>query len=185
MKKTTYVLIALMVGLATMGFNCVNDPFVVSVNLPLVLTYTVNNGNAGSNANFSGSATIALKDQIDPSYLGNLQAARSYDLRVSTIGDFAGNVSNGVVRINNQTILTFAGAWNDFHTPQSVLGSSKLVSPNNVGVQVLLSALAQFRTDQNVTVKLDGSGTITTPYPAGLKVQVELLSQVDAQISGD
>jgi hypothetical protein len=185
MKKTTYLLMALLVGLATMGFNCVNDGFVVSVNLPLTLTFNVNNGNAGSNANFSGSATLALKDQIDPSYLGNLHGARSYDLRVSTIGDFSGTVSNGVVRINGQTILTFSGPWNSFHTPQSVLGSSSLVQPNNTGIQVLLNALQQFQTNQNVSVTLDGGGTITTPYPAGLQVQIELLSQVDAQVGGN
>ncbi len=183
MKKMTVVLVALTAALLTVGFSCINDPFIVSVNLPISATFDVNHGNAGSNATYSDSKVVALKDEIDQSYLNKIKNVRSYDLRISTIGDFGGNVS-GVVTINGTTILTFSGAWNDFHTSQSVLGSSLLVHPNQPGVLVLLGALNAFESNSEVTVTLGSTGTISTPFPAGLQMKVELLSQVDAEVSG-
>lgn len=184
MKKMTFALITLAAALMTAGFSCVNDPFTVPVNLTLSQTYNVNNGNAGTNPSFGGTAQIALQDQIDQSYLGNITATRVSDLRVSTIGDFPAGTFSVNVAINGATILTVTGKqWNDFHTPQSVLASN-LIQRNQAGVDQLLIALQTLQSTQRVTVSLSANGTIATPYPAGLQVQIDLISQVDAQVSG-
>lgn len=180
MKTMTFVLVTLMAALASVGFNCINDSFQVAVNLPLVQEYPVIPGPAGP---YSGSAVVKLKDIIDQSYLDKMKNVRAYDIRVSTTGQYGGNVS-GAVTIDGTTILTFSGAWNQFNTPQSVLGTSTLVSSQPLGVQALLNKLNAFKTDQNVTVTLAGNGSITgTTVPSGLVLRIEILSQVDAEIS--
>ncbi len=180
MKTMTFVLVTLMAALASVGFNCINDSFQVAVNLPIVQEYPINPGPAGA---YGGSAVVKLKDIIDQSYLDHMKNVRSYDIRVSTIGQYSGNVS-GSVTIDGNTLLTYSGAWNQFNTPQSVLGTSGLVSSNSVGVQALLTKLNQFTTNQNVTVAVTGAGTIAgTTVPAGLVLRIEILSQVDAEIS--
>ena len=183
MKKMTFALITLAAALMTVGFSCVNDPFTVPVNLTISQTYDVNNGNAGSVASFGGTKQVTLQDQIDQSYLKNITSSRVSDLRVSTIGDFGGSFSVSVA-INGATILTVNNrAWNDFHAPQSVL-TSNLIQRNPAGVNQLLIALQTLQSTQNVTVTLSANGSITTPYPGGLQVNIELISQVDAQVSG-
>lgn len=182
MKTMTFVLVTLLAALASVGFNCINDNFTVSVNLPLTLDLNVNPGPTGTK---SGNAVVKFADYIDPSYLGNLQAVRYYDIRVSTVGTYSGNVSGGVLNIDGTPILTFAGTWNQFNTPQSLLGSSSLVRPQNGGIAILINKLNSFKTNSAVQATLSSSLTITDPsgnVPAGLVVHFEILCQVDALV---
>lgn len=185
MKTMTFVLVTLLAALASVGFNCINDNFTVAVNLPLTLDLTINPGPTGTK---SGNAVVKFANYIDQSYLGNLQNVRYYDIRVNTVGTYSGNVSNGVLTIDNQPILTFAGTWNQFNTPQSLLGSSTLVRPQNAGIAVLTNKLNSFKTDPNIQATLAASCTISDPsgnVPAGLVVHFEILCQVDAEVGGD
>ncbi len=184
MKKMTFALIALAAALLTVGFSCVNDPFVVPVDLTLSQTHEVNNGNAGSNPSFGGTEYVTLNNQIDESYRDHITTTRVSDLRVSTIGDFSGQFSVNVLINDSRILYVNGGSWNDFHAPQSVLTSS-LISRDPAGYGQLQAALLALQNHQNVTVKLASNGTITTPYPAGLQVKIELISQVDAEVGGD
>lgn len=184
MKKMTSVLIALAAALLTVGFSCVNDPFVVPVDLTLSQTHDVNNGNAGSNPSFGGTTYVTLNNQIDESYRDNITSTRISDLRISTIGDFSGQFSVNVLVNDARILYVSGGSWNDFHTPQSVLTSS-LISRDPAGYGALQLALWNLQNRQDVSVKLEANGTITTPYPEKLQVKIELISQVDAEVGGD
>ncbi len=180
MKTMTVVLFGLTAALLTMGFNCVNDPFMLSVNLPISATVNVDQGTTA----FNESKTVTLNDQFDQSYANKFKSYRIYDLRISTIGDFSGSFS-GNVYIDNTVILTVTNkAWNDFHTPQSVTGSSNLVQQNAAGVAVLVNKLAQIQNGQTVVATLKTTGTISPAATSGLQVQIELLAQLDAEVSG-
>lgn len=183
MKKVMLTLTTLLIALATMGFNCINDSFDVAVNMPIEAVFTVNAGPAGS---FGGTpVTITLSGIIDPSYIGKIKNVRSYDIRVSTIGTCSDSIANGFATINSKQILTFRGQWNSFNTPQSVLGSSPLVTPNPVGIQELLSTLTKFINNSSQTAVVNGGGTmIGTTVPSGLQLKIQLFAQVDAELSG-
>ena len=183
MKTTTLALAGLLTALGTMNFTCINDSFNVVVNVPVSYEFTVNPGSTGAK---SGNATLGLKDYVDASFLDEVKNARLYDIRVSTIGTYSGTISNGAVTVDGQQILVFAGQWNQFNTPQSLLGSSLLVQPRTAGVTALVSKLNQLSSNPNVTAILAASCTVTDAsgqVPSGLKVRVELLTQMDAEVT--
>lgn len=183
--KMKLVLAGLLIILLNTGSSCINDSILVAVNLPISGTWPIHGGN---DPTFSGTATVKLVDQIDASYSDVIQAARYYDIRVSVSGAYTGNVSgsatiqkniNGVVA----PLLTFNGRWDDFKTPQSLLGSSPHIVFDQAGIAVLVSALNTLKTDPSTTLYLTANGSVNqTPVPGGLTVTVEILSQVDAQV---
>jgi hypothetical protein len=179
--KTKALLLLLLGILATTGSTCINDGFLVAVNLPISNCFSIN---SGPTLSFSGSLTIKLADQIDASYLNKIKAVRYYDVRVSVQGTYTGSVS-GSATINDVPLLTYTGQWSDFATAQSLLGSSTHITSNATGVAELVRVLNLFKTDQTVTVKLSSTGSLSgqTPVPAGLSVCVEILAQVDAEVN--
>ena len=178
MKAMTVILIGVTTALLTMGFNCVNDPFMLSVNLPISALINVDQGTTSYNE----SQSITLNDQFDHSYADNIKNYRVYDLRIGTIGDFSGTFS-GYVYIDNTLILSVNNkSWNDFHTPQSVSGGA--VQQNPQGLQYLLTKLSQVQSGQTVVVTLKTTGNISPAATVGLQIQIQLLAQLDAQVSG-
>ena len=179
--KTKLLIAALFVALMTMGFDCINDPIIVSLNIdPLTKCYAINPGN---NPNFSGTATIDPNDLIDDSYQDKIENARIYDITVQATGTFAGSVTGGVVSINGIPILTYDGSWSDFATEQSLVRGSTHVHKDNRGIQELIRVLTQRPVP---TVTLASSGSLTgggvPPVPAGLGVCVYIYAQIDANI---
>ena len=184
--KTKILLFSLLVVLATTGSTCINDGFLVSVNLPINPCFTIN---PGPTLTFNPSITDTLALAIDPSYRENIKSARYYDIRVSVLGTYNGTV-NGTVYIQRsgssgqQALLTFTGNWSDFSTPQSLLGTSSHVAPVTVGVQELLTALNSLTVNPNTYVKISAVGSLSgqSPVPSGLSLCVEILAQADAQV---
>ncbi len=182
MKTMTFALVALLMALSTMGFNCINDAFQVAVNMPITATYDINPGTPGP---INHSTTKNLSDFADNSYLDKIQAIRVYDVRITTIGDYSGSVSNGVVAVDGATLFTFSGTWNAFHNSQSILGTSSLIHPNTAGMAVLMNKLNQFKSNSSTTITISTSGNASGPaVPAGLQVKIEIMAQFDAQIGG-
>jgi hypothetical protein len=163
----------LVVALATMGFDCVNDNALISVNIPgLTGTFAINPGGT----TFDETITVTSSEYLDVGFSDiNLNSLRVYDIRISTIGTFAGNV-NGQVLINGQQLLSYNGPWNSFNTPQSLV-NSPLIGRNPAGVVALLSAIRDRR-----DVIIRGVGNVSQPVPSGLSVRVEILAQVDAEL---
>jgi hypothetical protein len=185
--KTKILLWVIFLGLlATTGSTCINDGFLVAVNLPISTCFSIK---AGPTLNWTPSdpgqpVVIHLSDQIDESYLNNIKNVRYYDLKVSVKGTYSGSAS-GIAYINNVPLLTFSGNWADFATAQSLLGNSTHITPQATGLAELLRVLNQFKTSSTVTASLSSSGSLSgqSPVPAGLSVCIEIDAQVDAEVS--
>lgn len=185
--KMKLVLAALLIVLLNTGSSCINDGFLVAVNLPISHTWSINGGNTTT---FNGGITqVALANQIDESYRDKVKGARYYDIRVSVGGTYSGNVTGtayiGTTQSSRVPLLTFSGSWADFQTPQSLLGSSSHIAPQGAGVALLVSQLNAFATNNSVVVYLSADGSLSQPpVPNGLTLTVEILAQVDAQVGG-
>ena len=161
----------LLVVLATMGFQCINDSFLISVNLEgLTGTFTINAGTG----HFDNSVIITPSDYLDPSYT-TYTGVRIYDIKVSTIGTYGGNV-NGTATVNGTPVLTFNGSFQYFNTPRSLLTDAN-ITRNAAGLNALVNAI---NSRQQVTLRGFGDAT-PGPFPAGQQVVIEVLGQVDAQ----
>jgi hypothetical protein len=178
--KTKALLLLLLGVLATTGSTCINDGFLIAVNLPISACFAVN---PGTTLSYDGTVTIRLADQIDVTYIDDISTVRYYDIRVSTTGTYTGSIQNGVAKINNIDLLKYSGLWSDFATPQSLLQNSSLIQTQAAGLNELVRVLNQFKTDPNTTVYLRSTGTLTqSPVPSGLSVCVEILAQVDVKV---
>jgi len=181
----TKVLLLLLVGLlATTGSTCINDGFLVAVNLPIKATFNIN---AGPNLAFSGTYVVKLADQIDASYLEHIQNARFYDIRISTTGTYNGTlyVIANIDGVKLVATKTQPWPWSDFATPQSLLLGSTKLEVDSLGLKQLGTKLVQFKASpQTTTVTLSANGTLSgqTPVPSGLALVVEILAQVDAEV---
>jgi len=183
--KTKILLVFLLGILATTGSTCINDGFLVAVNLDIPACYAIK---AGPTLSWTPSdpgqpVVIRLADQIDASYLDKIKNARYYDLKVSVMGAYSGSVS-GICYINNIPLLTFSGTWADFATPQSLLGNSPHITAQATGVAELVRVLNLFKANTAVTVSMSSSGSLSgqSPVPAGLSVCLDILAQVDAEV---
>lgn len=169
--KAKLVIGLLVVALTTMGFDCVNDNVLVSVNVTgLTATLSLNPGGTS----FDVTRTITASDYLDVGFSDiNLNSFRVYDIHVTTIGTFAGTV-NAQVLVNGAEVLSFSGPWSGFNTPQSLV-SSQLITRNPAGMLTLLNAI---RNRQDVQIRARGSAS--QALPSGLAVRIEVLAQVDA-----
>jgi len=178
--KAKIVLSALLVYLVTTGSSCIKDTFLVTVNFPFSGCYSINPGN---DPDFGGFTVVNLREQVPASFRDDIRAARYYDIRVWTTGSYSGDVT-GTAFINGVPMLTYSGAWSDFSTPQSLLGSSPYVTPQTPGLLELARVLLEFATaNPEVTLTLSSSGAVSeVPVPDGLEVCVEVLTQGDAEV---
>jgi hypothetical protein len=180
----TKVLLLLFVGLlATTGSTCINDGFLVAVNLPIKVCLPIT---AGPNLVFGGTQVVKLADLIDPSYIGKLKNVRYYDVRVSTTGTYTGTVYvvGNIDGVEIVKTATSPALWSDLAVPQSLLAGSTKITFITAGLTQLMTKLNAFKTDPNVTITLSGNGTLSgqTPVPSGLSVCIEILAQVDAEV---
>ena len=177
--KAKLVLTMLFVGLMTMGFDCVNENFLIAVNIEGVTgTYNIT---SGSNPSFNGCATFRASDYLDLSF-ASIRNARIYDIRVSTLGGFPGASVRGDVQVkvgnNSTTILSFSGLWSEYNSPKSlVTATPPLISRSPAGLSALVNAINN-RQDFELCVV---NSNISTPVPSGLAVKLEVFGQVDAE----
>lgn len=169
--KMRVVVVALFAALVTMGFQCINENFLVSVNIQGISgTYKINPGNG----QFNDCVTKNAGDYLDQNYK-TFSNARIYDIKVSTIGTYTGNL-NGTATINGTAILSFNGSFAYFNTPRSLLTDPN-ITRNPAGINVLVNAI-----NNKQIVTLCGVGAATPgPFPDGQYVKVEVFGQVDAE----
>ncbi len=170
--KARFVLAVLLIAMTTTGSDCINDGFLVSVNVEgLTGTFAINSGN---NPAFDETVTILASDYLDTDF-GDPQNVRIYDVLVHVSGAYSGSAT-GTVTVNGVPAIGFNGSWAAFSTPQSLL-TSPLITRYPNGISTLVNAVLG---EQDVTLR--GFGTVsTTPVPAGLSVTIEIQAQVDAQ----
>jgi len=184
--KTKILLVVLLGILMTTGSTCINDGFLVSVNLPLTASFDIKSGSTLSwtISDPGQPVVVTLKNEIDDSYVDHIKNVRYYDIKVSVSGAYTGSVS-GICYINNLPLLTFSGTWQQFaDSAQSLLGGSSHITPQASGVAELLRVLNQFRTTSSTTAGFSSSGSLSgqSPVPSGLKIKLEVLAQVDAEV---
>jgi len=169
--KTIAFLAVILAAFATLGFSCINDGFVISVNIEGITgTFEINQGNGS----FNDCITVNSDVYLDVDY-DNLKNVRIYDVRVSTIGNYTGNVT-GTATVNGVNVLQFSGPFAYFNTPRSIL-SDPNITKNNAGLLALRQAI-----EAKASVRLCGVGSATpSPFPAGQSVKIEVLGQVDAE----
>src|SRR6059036_2458765 len=91
--KTKLLLVAFCVALTTMGFECINDPIIVSINLDTISgCWRVNTGNGSFN---DTTDTYFISDYINPSYKDKITALRIYDIIVRVTGPYPTGVATG------------------------------------------------------------------------------------------
>ncbi len=188
--KTNILLLSIIFGaLLTNGSSCVQEDFLVPVNVPISGCYDIN---PGTNLNFSGSKTVVLKDEIPPSLSGDIAAARYYDIRVTVHGTYSGTVVgaayiNGLLLFNygSGTDATLPANWSVFTTPQSLLGSSPYIKSQTAGINELLRIMSEFPKNPDLIVTLSSNGRLAgqSPVPSGLSVCIEILTQTDVKVS--
>lgn len=174
--KTKFVLLALFIAMTTTGFECINENLLVAVNVKGVSgTYAVSSGNG----TFANDVTFTAAEYLDPDFT-NIKDVRIYDIKVSTIGTYAGTISSqSAVTVNGQTILTLRGGtqWGYFNTPRSIITDPNIV-PVSAGLARLITAI---KNKEDVVIHGDGSIS-PAPFPSGLAVKIEVFGQVDAEV---
>ena len=176
--RSTARAIALLVLLffVTTAEDCitVNEDAVISVDIQNVTgTYPITAGTTSFN-NQGDCVTKNPADYIDQE-LADIVGARLVDVKVQTIGTFAGNVTGGAITVNGVTLLSYTGSWAAFNTPQSLL-TSQLLTRNNAGVSELVDAVVT-----QSPIRVCASGAFSQATPAGLSVRVDVFAQADAK----
>ena len=172
--KTIALLAVILAAFATLGFSCINEGFLVSINLEGISgVYTINAGDGKFN---ECSNPVSPNTYLGTTYAdADIRDARIYDIKVSTIGTYTGNV-NGSVTVNGVTILTFNGAFSYFNTPRSLLTDPN-ITRSSPGILTLVTAIKNRQ-----TITLCGTGGVSpSPFPSGQKVKIEVLGQIDAE----
>ena len=174
--KAKMMLAAFFVALATMGFDCINSDFLVSVNVKgISATIQVHPGPT----TFGADTTFHSSDYLDPDFSDVIKDVRIYDVQVSTIGQFNGQVTVNTVNVNGVPLIRVdTTPWNTFNTPQSLLTPPPVhVLPG--GVAALISAI---RNRQDI--RLLAGGNVSTPVTQNnLFVKIEVFGQFDASVN--
>jgi hypothetical protein len=172
-RLKSLALVAVM-SLTALGAECfsIRDPFVVSVNLQDIAdTLDIAPGAVDFDP---GCRILSPVDYLNQNY-DLVSGGRLVDVKVKTIGEFAGDVNGGLVTVNDVQLLTFSGSWTAFNTEQSLLSNSSLLDLNAAGVAELETAL-----ENRQPITVCHQGAFSRPAPAGLRVVVKVFAQVDA-----
>ena len=176
LQKVALVGLVAMSGLAAECFS-ITDPFVVAVNVKDIKnTYNVTPGTI----NFDpGCITKNASDYIDANF-NVAGGGQLVDIIVQTNGTFAGNITNGQIRVGGslqslQTLATYSGAWSAFNTPQSLIQNNVTMTLNQTGVNTLKSLI------ENVSnIVICHGGAFSQAATAGMSIDVTIFAQVNA-----
>ena len=185
--KAKIILGLLVVGLMANGSSCLNDPFIVPLNAPLKHCETSNPGETWGN---DPPTTVVILDQIPESYRDVVVGARLVDVVVYATNPAPTDSVNGEAGIitpsGYQQVVTFRGNGNDFSQRRSLLrDQSPYIVANPAGITALENVINQFiGSPENTVVTIDSRG-IVIPTSNGHEVCVEILVQVDGEVSVD
>jgi hypothetical protein len=177
--KPWLILGVLIVALATMGSSCVNESFIIPVNIPLEDEYTTNPGGS-----WNDSKTFLIIDEIPESLGSDVVGSRLVDIEVWAVDPPPNAViQNGVASVNGIAAVYFSGSGAQFANPVSLLnpGTPPVIGQNQPGIDELVRVLDQFLLDpDNTEITLSSSGTVT-PAVDSVHVRVKITVQADLQ----
>jgi|WetSurMetagenome_2_1015567.scaffolds.fasta_scaffold245246_2 hypothetical protein len=182
----TKILLVFLLGiLATTGSTCINDGFLVAVNVPISGCLQIRDGSTLSWSTTDPAPQVFnVAELIDQSYLDHIKNSRVYDIRISVKGTYNGSVS-GIGYINglSNPIVQFTGRWSDFATPRSILTDTVYVKKQAAGIAELVRVLNLVPTNRNQTIAISSQGLMAGPSSvSGLSVCYEIMAQADAEI---
>jgi hypothetical protein len=176
LKTTALVALVAMSGLAAECFQ-ITDPFVVAVNIKDIRnTYNVTPGTVAFDP---GCITKNSADYIDANF-NVAGGGQLVDITVKTNGTFAGNITNGQIRVGGslqslQTLATYSGPWSAFNTPQSLLQHNVTMTLNPTGVSTLMSLIENLS-----NIVICHGGAFSQAATAGMSIDVSIFAQVNA-----
>ena len=167
--KTKIILATLFVAMATMGFDCLNDPIIVTVNLDDVEVCS----DVHPSGAFDETSTYVLANYVPESYRDNITGLRIYDVTIHVHhAPPTGGVTGSLLFIHGGTtdsLLTFSGNYTDFLADVSVLNSGGHIKLKS-GFNVLMNMLTN-PSGPPASVTLRGVGT-ASPGPGTDTVEV-------------
>lgn len=184
--KPKILIAVLILSFSTLGSDCINDPFLVAVNLDLIEgVFSVNPGDGSFN---DQSGVINIRNLIDSNFRDDIRGFRLYDIRVRVQGPYpAGTVSGDCYYSLDggpeRQFLSFAGAYSAYAAGVSLLnpGTPPLVTRNAANLALLLAALNDINNLPG-TIQLRGAGT-GPAVTQTLQVVVEVYLQADAEVN--
>lgn len=185
--KAKVILGLLVIGLMANGSSCLNDPFIVPLNAPLKHCET---SNPGSSWGDDPPTTVVILDQIPEAYRDAVVGARLVDVVVYAVNPDSADAVNGEAGIitpsGYQQVVTFQGTGADFSQRRSLLkDQAPYIVGNPAGIAAVEAKINEFLANPEGTiVMIDSRGTVT-PASRGHEVCVEILVQVDGEVSVD
>jgi hypothetical protein len=177
--KPWLILGVLIAALATMGSSCVNESFIIPVNIPLEDEYTTNPGGT-----WDDTKTFLIIDEIPESLGSDVVGSRLVDVEVWAVEPPANAViENGVASVNGIPAVYFSGSGAQFANPVSLLnpGTPAVITQNQAGIDELIRVLDQFLLDpENTEITLSSSGSVN-PAVASQVIKVKITVQADLQ----
>ena len=168
-----------VVAVSAMAASCfsITDPFVVAVNVKdIKATYNVTPGTVTFDP---GCITKNPADYIGSNF-NVAGGGQLVDVIVKTNGTFAGNITNGQIRVGGspqalQTLVTYSGSWAAFNTPQSLLQHNTTMTLNQTGVSTLKSLI------QNTSpIVICHGGALSQAAVSGMSIDLSIFAQVNA-----
>lgn len=180
--KPWLILGVLLVALMTTGSSCINESFIIPVNIPLQKDYTTNPGGS-----WNASEVFVIYDEIPASLNDDIVGSRLVDIQVQALNPPATAVVSGTASVNGTPAVSFSGTGAQFASPVSVLnpGVPALITQNQAGIDRLIQVLDAFLLNpESTTVTLSSSGTVT-PAVASQTIRIIITVQADAQGSSN
>jgi len=183
--NTVFFIIIVAVALSTMGSDCVNSPFTVSINLdPIAGCYDINPGDGMWD---DSSPVIVISDLIDDEFEEDILGFRLFDIKVKATdnypdGTVSGSVSYSLDGGPVNPLLSFSGQSSQFKGEGvSLLDPMGLITYDQAFLNALVTALndPNFR-PQTVMLLSSGSGPLV---PVGVQVCVDVYIQADGQVN--
>lgn len=178
--KAKFFLALIIVAMTTMGFECINDPIIVSVNADLLTgCFKINPGNGSFN---DSTSTINIGNLIPSDYRNKLKKLRIYDIRIRVTqphpnGRVSGSAFYRFVGEPSRRLCGFSGEYETFARGVSILNSGGLITPDASGFPLLVQRLQNVNTILTQSVVLRGQGTgpaVTQPLTLCLDIYLQL-----------
>jgi hypothetical protein len=176
LMKTALVAAVAVSGLGASCFS-ITDPFVVAVNVQdIKSTYSITPGTV----NFDpGCTTKNTGDYLDANFDVE-SGGQLVDVVVEANGSYTGNVVGAQVRIGPSqgsltTLVSYAGPWSNFNTPQSLIQGTTAMTLNAAGVTTLFNLI-----ENQQPIVICHSGAFSQPAISGMSIDVTIFAQVNA-----
>jgi hypothetical protein len=180
MKAKLFLVLSIVV-MTTMGFECINDPILVTVNAdPISGCVTINPGSGTFN---SSTGPINIKSLIPSDYQNKFKKLRVYDVEIKVEHPHPNGTVNGSVFVRFDTqpeiqVLNYNVDYEDLSGGISLRNSGGKITYNAAGFASIVAALSGSTLPTSAVIRATGTGPTITQ---NLVLCTKMFLQVDAQ----